>query len=87
MIGMIAPSWSRVLIRCTRGDVSYSRTIHIGAKIMRIGPNLYDALLHCRSTDKPAVLWADGVCINQRDVSGPSSRMKWAPNMSRISAP
>ena len=44
------------------------RPLYIGTKIIGIGPNLHDALLHCRIRDKPAIVWADGVCINQLDV-------------------
>ncbi|KAK7409526.1 hypothetical protein QQX98_008310 [Neonectria punicea] len=34
----------------------------------RIGPNLHLALHHLRDGDRPRVLWADALCINQRDV-------------------
>lgn len=50
------------------GDVHQLRPIFIGSTIMGIGPNLYDALQWCRLADKPSILWADGVCINQKDV-------------------
>ena len=53
------------------GDVQPSclRPLFIGAKVMGIGPNLHDALCNIRQLEsKPRIVWADGVCINQKDV-------------------
>jgi Heterokaryon incompatibility protein (HET) len=50
------------------GNVDNSIPIRIGSKILCIGVNLYYALYHLRLSGLPAVVWADGVCINQIDV-------------------
>lgn len=36
-------------------------------RLMYITPNLRDALMRMRRPDKPRVLWADSICINQDD--------------------
>ena len=52
------------------GDVQpkYLRPLYIGAKVIGIGPNLHDALSCCRYKGRCSIVWADGVCINQKDV-------------------
>lgn len=42
-----------------------NRSITCNGKVVRITPNLFDALLQVRSTDKPRTLWVDSICINQ----------------------
>ena len=41
-------------------------------RVLRVGPNLRDALLHLRFHPKisanPRVLWVDRICINQDDI-------------------
>jgi len=37
-------------------------------KELRVGSNLHSALRHLRSKTADVVVWADGLCINQRDV-------------------
>lgn len=50
------------------GQVVDRNTISIGSKLMSIGYNLHDALCHIRRPERPVIVWADGVCINQEDV-------------------
>jgi hypothetical protein len=50
------------------GDVQQLQPVFIGSTVMGIGSNLHDALRWYRPPDKPVIVWADGVCINQKDV-------------------
>jgi Heterokaryon incompatibility protein (HET) len=51
------------------GKSSDTRTIFCGDKTtMEIGLNLHTALQHLRHSDQPRLLWADAICINQKDV-------------------
>lgn len=51
----------------------------VEASVLRIGPNLRNALLHLRFhpsiTIKPRLLWIDRICINQDDVKERASQI------------
>lgn len=49
------------------GDPSKAKTIRINNEPVGITKNLYEALLELRCPDRERTLWADAVCINQRD--------------------
>jgi hypothetical protein len=51
------------------GNMTQRKPIFIGSKVIHIGFNLYDALYHIRRREESVLVWADGVCINQEDVS------------------
>ncbi|KAF2107811.1 heterokaryon incompatibility protein-domain-containing protein, partial [Lophiotrema nucula] len=51
------------------GDNSVTDVLHIGDKILRITLNLRDALTRLRFQHRPLSLWADAVCINQRNLA------------------
>lgn len=50
------------------GKPSSTRSIVCADKTMRIRPNLYTAIWHLRHPDRPRLLWADAICINQNDI-------------------
>ncbi|KAK4166243.1 heterokaryon incompatibility protein 6, OR allele [Cladorrhinum sp. PSN259] len=50
------------------GDVSETTPIQVNGSTLQIGKNLRCALLHLRLIDKPRVVWADAICINQEDL-------------------
>ncbi|KAK4160898.1 heterokaryon incompatibility protein-domain-containing protein [Cladorrhinum sp. PSN259] len=50
------------------GDVSVTTPIQVNDLTLQIGKNLRQFLLNLRQTDKPRVLWADAVCINQGSI-------------------
>jgi hypothetical protein len=51
------------------GKSSDTRMIICGDRTtMKIGLNLHTALQHLRYPDRPRLLWADAICINQNDV-------------------
>ena len=49
-------------------------------RVLRIGPNLHDALLHLRFhpsvNTNPRVLWVDRICINQDDIEERASQVQ-----------
>lgn len=49
------------------GDSSVPRYITLDGKVLRIMPNLYEALLALRLESRPRRLWVDAICINQCD--------------------
>ncbi|KAK4189839.1 heterokaryon incompatibility protein-domain-containing protein [Podospora australis] len=49
------------------GDASETTPIQINDSTLMVGTNLRCALLNLRLLDKPRVLWADAICINQQD--------------------
>ncbi|KAJ5538215.1 hypothetical protein N7494_007694 [Penicillium frequentans] len=49
------------------GDASDSVRILVNGSWLNIGKNLWSALFRLRCKNKPRVVWADAVCINQSD--------------------
>lgn len=50
------------------GEDSTTRAIiHVNDAVVRIKPNLYDALYRLRQRTQPVVFWVDSLCINQAD--------------------
>lgn len=50
-------------------------------RVLRIGENLHEALLHLRLPDEPRVMWIDALCINQDDLEERGHQVK---QMARI---
>ena len=52
----------------------------IKPRVLRVGPNLRDALLHLRchpsTNTNPRVLWVDRICINQDDIEERASQVQ-----------
>lgn len=44
-------------------------------KLFYVRPNLYEALVHLRSTRREDILWIDSLCINQADIDEKSSQV------------
>ncbi|EXJ73264.1 uncharacterized protein A1O5_03024 [Cladophialophora psammophila CBS 110553] len=49
------------------GDGSLTRSIISDGSEMKITETLYSALCRMRHKDRPRILWADAICINQED--------------------
>ncbi|KAJ3528242.1 hypothetical protein NM208_g7335 [Fusarium decemcellulare] len=52
----------------TWGDLNNLQTIGCGSGTLNITISLYEALIHLRYEDKPRILWADAVCIDQSNI-------------------
>jgi hypothetical protein len=50
------------------GNPDATTNIVCDGRSIAITINLHWALLHVRKPDRPSVIWADAICINQRDV-------------------
>lgn len=50
------------------GDTNNMRTIMCSDGTVQITVSLYSALWHLRYHDHQRILWADGLCINQKDI-------------------
>lgn len=51
------------------GDPSFRIPIKVDGQVVEVTKNLGDALRHLRLPDKPLTLWADAICINQKDLT------------------
>ncbi|KAK0708717.1 heterokaryon incompatibility, partial [Lasiosphaeris hirsuta] len=51
------------------GNVKSEEKIICNGRLLRITSSLAAALRRTRLRDRPRVLWADGICINQKDDS------------------
>jgi hypothetical protein len=51
------------------GNVAHKATIHIRGLALEVTASLDSALKHLRDEETAVVVWADGVCINQKDDS------------------
>ncbi|KAH7161688.1 heterokaryon incompatibility protein-domain-containing protein [Dactylonectria macrodidyma] len=50
------------------GDVtSDPKVVHCDEALLQVGQNLHSALVHLRHQTETRVLWADAICINQKD--------------------
>jgi hypothetical protein len=49
------------------GAMEKTATVTVDRKAFDVTENLYSALQHLRSKDQDRILWADAICINQRD--------------------
>ncbi len=58
------------------GGPKMTNSIHIEDKELAITANLHHALVRLRRTGKPRVLWADGICINQKDSAEKSRQVR-----------
>ena len=47
------------------GDSTLNKEVLTNGSIIKITTNLHTALRYLRRSDRPRVLWADGICINQ----------------------
>lgn len=50
------------------GDPAITQTVICNDTLVDVTENLYFALCHFRLADRPRVLWADALCINQNDL-------------------
>ncbi|KAF4627329.1 hypothetical protein G7Y89_g10831 [Cudoniella acicularis] len=58
------------------GDASLRSTIVCDGAPLQISSNLYLALNRFRHQRQPVLLWADAICINQRDISECNSQVR-----------
>lgn len=49
------------------GDIQQQQTVVVNSSTHLVSQNLADALVHFRQADRPKILWADQLCINQND--------------------
>ncbi|KAH7420020.1 heterokaryon incompatibility protein-domain-containing protein [Cadophora sp. MPI-SDFR-AT-0126] len=56
-----------VALSYTWGDNAFTETLVCREGILRITKNLHAALVQFRPSDRPLIVWADAVCINQSD--------------------
>lgn len=49
------------------GDENDTRAVYCHGEPIQVTNSLASALLHLRSPDQPRTLWADAICINQKD--------------------
>lgn len=49
------------------GDPSNPKSVYCDGKSIQVTNSLYTAFQRFRKPDKPRTLWADAVCINQKD--------------------
>lgn len=61
------PDHGYITLSYVWGDLPSSRSIYIGEFQMDVGANLYSALQHLRRKDRTVYIWADAICINQKD--------------------
>ncbi|KAI0455401.1 heterokaryon incompatibility protein-domain-containing protein [Xylaria acuta] len=52
-----------------RNPTADSLSLKVNNEPLRVGRNLYLALLHLRSLTHPITLWVDAICINQTDTN------------------
>jgi hypothetical protein len=57
------------------GELKFKRPLLCNGAILHVLSNLYSALQHLRRRDRPEWLWADAICINQRDVQERNSQV------------
>ncbi|KAF3763467.1 HET-domain-containing protein, partial [Cryphonectria parasitica EP155] len=69
-----SPSYEAVSY--TWGDRSDERTVYVDGHALRISANLESAFRHLRSSTAPRALWADAVCINQKDTRERSEQVE-----------
>ncbi|KAK3986625.1 heterokaryon incompatibility protein 6, OR allele [Cladorrhinum sp. PSN332] len=50
------------------GDVSETTPVQVNGSTLCIGKNLRCALLYLRLADRPRIVWADAICINQENL-------------------
>ena len=50
------------------GEPPKDKVIRLADRLVSLGDNLFSALRHLRRPDKPRILWADALCIDQDDV-------------------
>lgn len=50
------------------GDHPETELININGQDFNVRPNLEAALRHLRRTDRTRMLWADAICINQKNI-------------------
>ena len=50
------------------GDSTLNKEVLANGSVINITTNLHTALRYLRRSDRPRVLWADGICINQRNI-------------------
>ncbi|KAF2827526.1 HET-domain-containing protein, partial [Ophiobolus disseminans] len=58
------------------GDISATEPIFCGGRTLSITASLAEALRSLRSKHSRRVLWADGICINQRDLEERSHQVQ-----------
>ncbi|KAF2683254.1 heterokaryon incompatibility, partial [Lentithecium fluviatile CBS 122367] len=50
------------------GTPNCTRSMQCSKRAVPLTPNFEEALLHLRLPDRPRNVWADAVCINQKDL-------------------
>lgn len=58
------------------GDPTPVATLSISGKALPLAENLATALRHLRYADKPLIIWADAICINQQDTTERENQIK-----------
>ena len=65
------------------GDASTRQEIIVDSKSLLVTVNLHTALRYLRWKDRPRVLWADAICINQQNIDERSSQVSFMDNVYR----
>jgi hypothetical protein len=65
------------------GDASMRQEIVVDSKSLLVTVNLHTALRYLRWKDRPRVLWADAICINQQNIDERSSQVSFMDNIYR----
>jgi hypothetical protein len=68
-------------ISYTWGDPSVTRTVYCSGFPMQVTVNLFMALRRMRYPDRTRALWADAVCIDQRDIQERGSQVQLMPDI------
>lgn len=58
------------------GEPICNKETEVNEGTMMLTTSLHTALKYLRKVDGPRIIWADGICLNQRDIGERSSQMK-----------
>jgi hypothetical protein len=65
----------------TWGDEDVKETIYVDGKWLDVGENLFKALSCLRNRSETLPLWADAICINQKDISERNRQLRIMPHI------
>lgn len=65
----------------TWGDMKITSPIVLDGIGFEVGESLFDALKHFRKSVRPALIWADAICINQQDIPERNRQIRLMPHI------